>query len=87
MKIRLQEVGMVEGTPAANIEIGDTLMWNYGYTSKVRAKEYSKTGKTMIIVDEYDGKLYKRRLGINTLICILKKGKNNISKAKYLANI
>lgn len=34
-KIYLIGWGEVNAQPAGNIKVGDTLMWNYGYKSKV----------------------------------------------------
>jgi hypothetical protein len=42
----LQGIGTMPARPAADIKVGDTLIWNYGYESKVEA--ITPRGKTMI---------------------------------------
>jgi hypothetical protein len=69
--MRLQGIGIVKGTPAKEIRIGDRLMWNFGGTTIVKSVELSKTGKTLSIVEEDRGKDYSRKLGAERLVCIL----------------
>jgi hypothetical protein len=69
--MRLQSIGIVKGTPAREIKIGDRLMWNFGETTIVKSVELSKTGKTLSIVEESNGKDYSRKLGVERLVCIL----------------
>ena len=80
--MRLQGIGMVEGTPAAEIKIGDTLMWNYGGTSEVLEIKKSKTGKTLYLKtrSNSDDKIYDRTLRAKRLVCILKNGKYTLYK-------
>lgn len=51
--MRLQGIGMVEGTEAGKIQIGDVLRWNNGGLSRVAEIEFTKTGKTIICKMEY----------------------------------
>lgn len=72
MKMRLQGVGLVDGTAAKNIKIGDILMWNFGATTVVKNVIPSKTGKTVVIVEYSNSgkKDYTRKLGSERLVCI-----------------
>jgi hypothetical protein len=69
--MRLQSIGIVKGIPAREIKIGDRLMWNFGETTIVKSVEFSKTRKTLSIVEESGGKDYSRKLGAERLVCIL----------------
>ncbi len=57
----LQEIGHVTGTPAGELKVGDTMVWNGGGISKVHA--ITKTTKCFIWIDEIDedGKVWKGR--------------------------
>lgn len=70
--IQLQGIGKHPATEAKNIQIGNTLVWNFGATSTVKAIEFSKTGKTLTIttISGSDGKEYQRRLGAERLVAI-----------------
>lgn len=61
---------MVDAILAKDIKVGDTLVWNYGYTSSVR-KIVKETPK-QIVINELceDGNLYERRLGKSRLVGI-----------------
>ena len=66
-KIRLIEVGVVKGTPARNIKVGDKLMWNYGSVTPVKAiKNVSAKFLEFSLLDK--GKVYKRRLAKHRLV-------------------
>lgn len=66
----LQGIGAVLGTPAENVKIGDSIMWNYGNVSKITEIK-KETAKTLTITEVYDGKPYERKLLKTRLICIL----------------
>jgi hypothetical protein len=53
--MRLQGIGMVEGTEAGNLKVGDITRWNNGGLEKITSIELSKTGKTIICGIEYMG--------------------------------
>ena len=59
--IQLQAVGLVNGTPAGEIKIGTTLLWNFGATSKV--KNITKETKKSIwfLTETENGNTYNRR--------------------------
>ena len=59
--VRIQSIGMCEGTPAKELKVGDKLLWNFGYISEVI--EITKTTNESIftILKCEDGKLYPRR--------------------------
>lgn len=77
-EMRLQGVGLVEGTPAKEIKVGDYLMWNFGSKSEVLAIKFSKTGKTLVAtLKSYDtcNKIFKtseRKMTAERLVCIRK---------------
>jgi hypothetical protein len=71
---RLQGIGLVLGTPAEEIKVGDYLMWNFGYTSEVDSiiKETAKT-LTISVIESKTRKLYERKLNKSRLVCLLSK--------------
>jgi len=75
--IRLQSIGLVKGTPASEIKIGDVLVWNFGHTSTVKEVKKNKTGNTLHLttISGSDGKEYERKIRVSTLVCIAKNGK------------
>lgn len=69
-KIRLQGVGMVDAILAQDIQVGDVLCWNYGYTSTVQ-QIVKETPKQIVIQERCsDGNLYDRRLAKSRLVGI-----------------
>ena len=68
MKIHLQGIGEKPAKPAKEIKIGDVLIWNFGEKSIVKSITETKSGKSINILEDYDGKIYKRRLLKNTLV-------------------
>lgn len=74
-QVKLIGVGWKDATPAREIKVGDTLVWNYGYTSKV-LDIVSETAKQIVIrTESEDGKHYLRRLGKSTLVVVATKDK------------
>lgn len=69
--MRLQGIGLVEGSPAVNIKVGDVLMWNFGEKENV-VEILQETKKQVKIKIEYKGKYYERKLLKTRLVCILK---------------
>lgn len=72
--MRLQGIGVVEGTPAGHVKPGDLVMWNYGAVESVYGIE-RETKNFIIVKFQYlakDGslKISSRKLGKNRLICI-----------------
>jgi hypothetical protein len=66
--VRIQSVGMHIAKPASSISVGDVLVWNFGYTSKV-TRIVSETPAFVTIEEQYDGgKLYERRLKKSRLV-------------------
>ncbi len=55
--MRLQSIGNVLGTPAIEIKIGDSLMWNFGAVELVN-DILKETDKMLTISILYNGKLY-----------------------------
>ena len=46
-KVHLQGIGNKDARQAKELNIGDVIMWNYGYKSEVVGMTPSKTGKTI----------------------------------------
>ena len=46
--VQLQSVGRVAAKPAGELLIGDVMIWNFGYTSKV--VDIVMRGKTQVVV-------------------------------------
>lgn len=67
---RLQGIGIVEGIKAKNLQVGDVLVWNNGGTSIVKEITFSKTGKTLTIIEECKGQDYTRRLGAERIVVV-----------------
>lgn len=69
--MRLQGIGIVLGTPAGDVKVGDRLMWNFGYMSEVLeiVKETPKTitVKTKSLDSDYVG---EHKMGKSRLVCI-----------------
>lgn len=70
--MRLQSIGIVQGTPAAELKAGDTMMWNWGFKSTV--KEVVTAGAKSITIVEVSstGTEYTRTFRNTRLVCILK---------------
>ena len=56
----LQGIGAIAGKKAEEIVVGDVLVWNYGYTSEVKAI-LGETSKTVTLQIEDGGKLFERK--------------------------
>ena len=82
-EMRLQGVGLVEGTEAGNIQVGDILRWNHGGLSKVVSFELTKTGKTIIcqveVVNSRTGEkeMYERKMRTSRLVNIVASANTN----------
>ena len=69
--MRLQGVGMVEGTEAREIKVGDFLMWNFGGMCEVMSVNH-KSAKTVEIVERYEGKDYDRTMRSGRMVHIVR---------------
>ena len=82
-EMRLQGIGMVEGTEAGKIQVGDILRWNHGGLSKVISFEFSKTGKTINcqveVVNSRTGEkeIYERSMRVTRLVNIVASANTN----------
>jgi hypothetical protein len=82
-EMRLQGIGLVEGTEAGKIQVGDILRWNHGGLSKVVSFELTKTGKTIIcqveVINSRTGEkeLYERKMRTNRLVNIVASANTN----------
>jgi hypothetical protein len=70
--MRLQSIGIVQGTPAKKIKAGDLLMWNFGSVYKVN-KIIKETEKTLLIETspKNSDTVYQQKLNKERLVCIL----------------
>ena len=68
MKIHLQGIGEKPAKPAKEIKVGDVLIWNFGEKSIVKSITETKSGKSVNLMEDDNGKIYKRRLSKNTLV-------------------
>jgi len=59
-RIRLQNVGFVEGRPVSELKKGNTIHYNFGYTGQVVGfGEETKKFRTVII--KQNGKIFRSR--------------------------
>lgn len=72
--VKLQGIGgEKDATEVKNLEIGDFIVWNYGYRSEVVEILPSKTAKTVnLLVKGQDGEVRSRRMGVNRLVVVEK---------------
>lgn len=72
-KIHLQGIGEREAIPARDIEVGDEIIYNYGYKGIVRGKRFSGTRRTVCLDIEEAGYLYyDRRYGADRLVAVVR---------------
>lgn len=85
-EMRLQGIGLVEGTPAGELKVGDIIRWNYGSIGRVISVQLSATGKTIEVTTEYyhngktDTYTWKRRS--SSLVNIIGGG-NTVLTSEY----
>ena len=73
--LRIQSIGIVLGTPAAEIKEGDFLMWNFGSVYKINSI-ISQTEKMLTVSTSPKGKegeVYTQKFLKTRLVCILEK--------------
>lgn len=81
----LQGLGKHIALPAKELRPGMTLVWNFGYTSVLKAAEPSKTGKTIMLTTKgEDGKLYTRKFGAKTLVAVERKYAEDYQEREYI---
>lgn len=83
-EMRLQGIGMVEGTMAGLIQVGDVLRWNFGSVSRVTEIEFSATGKTIICQVECmnskgEIETYERKMRVTRLVNIVASGNTKLT--------
>jgi hypothetical protein len=82
-EMRLQGIGLVEGTEAGKIQVGDILRWNHGGLSRVVSFELTKTGKTIIcqveVINSRTGEkeMYERKMRTSRLVNIVASANTN----------
>jgi hypothetical protein len=63
--IHLQGIGQFTAKPAADLQVGDTMVWNYGSTSKVLTLRTK--GKSIFVTEQDDsGKVWPERRFLNS---------------------
>ena len=68
----LQGIGSVPAKAAQELQRGDIIRWNYGYTSTVLDLIPSASGKTVtaVLLENQSGKTVQRKLGSARLVGI-----------------
>lgn len=66
--IRLQSVGWGPGTPAMEIQVGDRLMWNFGYVSEVLTIELAGKEFLNFTLKSESGHIGTRRMKKTRLV-------------------
>ena len=88
-EMRLQGIGLVEGTAAGSLKVGDVTRWNYGGLERITSVELSKTGKTIICETEYYSNVLnemvqgKRNFRVTRLVNIIASGNTKLVKNSY----
>jgi len=59
--IQLQAIGLVNGTPAGEIKVGTTLLWNFGSTSIVKEITKETEKSVWFLTQNENGNFYNRR--------------------------
>jgi len=59
--IQLQAIGLVNGTPAGEIKVGTTLLWNFGSTSIVKGITKETEKSVWFLTQNENGNFYNRR--------------------------
>lgn len=71
--VHLQGIyGQHQGTKVKDLQIGNTIMWNFGYKSEVVEMIPTKTGKqiTVMLKSNEDGIVRPRRMGAERLVVV-----------------
>ncbi len=59
--IWLQNYGWAKAKPASEFKPGEKFLWNYGSRSEFKSV-VKETVKTLVVIEEYEGKQYERKL-------------------------
>lgn len=73
MTVKLQGIhGQLPAKAVKELNIGDVIVWNYGYKSTVIETIPSKTGKTIkcMLKSNQDGIIRERKMGADRLVAI-----------------
>lgn len=70
--VHLQGIGIRPAKAAGELRKGDTIMWNFGYTSTVLLIQASPSGKTVEVTTESCdyGTIHTRRLRSASLVAM-----------------
>lgn len=70
--VQLQGIGRKPAKSVKELQRGDKIIWNYGYTSTVLDLIPSKTGKTIVAVlnENESGHVVNRKMGADRLVAI-----------------
>ena len=69
--IHLQGIGRFQAKKASEFKVGDKLVWNGGFTSKI-TKIKKKTPSQIVFEVKSDGKLYDKRINKDRLVAYTK---------------
>ena len=69
-KIQLYGIGLKNAVQANELQVGDVMIYNYGYTSTLTRIEKSESGKIIYYTVLFDGKYYDRRTTATRLFAI-----------------
>lgn len=71
-KTHIQSIGEANAYKVENVKKGDILLYNYGYTSKVKSIEQTKSGKSYKVttISSETGKEYQQTMRRGRLLAI-----------------
>ena len=69
--VQIQCLGCCKGKPAAQLEVGDVTIWNFGYTSVFVG--FVKETKAQVIAQfaNRDGSTWEKRMGKDRLVAVV----------------
>ena len=68
--VQLQSVGRVAAKPAGELQVGDVIMWNYGYTSTVAAVTARGTTQIVVRTQRDNDSTYTRMMSKTRLVAV-----------------
>ena len=83
--VKLQGIyGAHKGKPTKDLNVGDVIVWNYGYKSEVVEIIPSKTGKTItfMLKSFESGNISPRKMGADRLVVIEEKQEEPINEVE-----
>lgn len=68
--VKLIAVGAAPAVPAGELEVDDTLLYNYGYRARVIGIEPSGAKSVRITTEDSEGRTWTQRKGRETLVAV-----------------